>query len=58
MGGGGGGRGGGTSTLDCGFIKEFSPKCRFLISYQQEVRRGVYLGLGVFMLQYFPLVKI
>ena len=26
--------------------------------YPTEVRRGKYLGLGVFQLQYFPLVKI
>ena len=28
------------------------------IYYPPEVRRGEYLGLGVFLLQYFPLVKI
>ena len=28
------------------------------IYYQPEVRRGKYWGLGVFLLQYFPLVKI
>ena len=29
-----------------------------IIYYQQEVRRGDYWGLGVFLLQYFPLVNI
>ena len=28
------------------------------INYQQEVRRGEYWGLGVSLLQYFPLVNI
>ena len=28
------------------------------IYYSPEVRRGKYWGLGVFLLQYFPLVKI
>ena len=29
-----------------------------LIYYPPEVRRGEYWGLGVFLLQYFPLVKM
>ena len=28
-----------------------------LFYYQPEVRRGKYWGLGVFLLQYFPLVN-
>ena len=28
------------------------------MDYPPEVRRGKYWGLGVFLLQYFPLVKI
>ena len=28
------------------------------VYYPTEVRRGKYWGLGVFLLQYFPLVKI
>ena len=37
--------------------EQFSYRIRY-IYYPPEVRRGEYLGLGVFLLQYFPLVKI
>ena len=34
-----------------------SKKCQQRFYYPPEVRRGEYRGLGVFLLQYFPLVK-
>ena len=38
--------------------KRWSPGTRSRNYYPPEVRRGKYWGLGVFLLQYFPLVKI
>ena len=40
--------------------KQVTSSHKYMIKfyYPPEVRRGKYWGLGVFLLQYFPLVKI
>ena len=38
--------------------KELPSEVSDFIYYPPEVRRGEYWGLGVFLMQYFPFVKI
>ena len=50
--------------LDMELLKRFHRACTELLAvdklsyYQPEVRRREYWGWGIFLLQYFPLVKI